>query len=378
MPLRYNLPMRILINAVSARAGGGVAYLLKLLELLPAAAPEMQFLAAVPEIDFLKDLQEQKNLEIVRVKQASGNLLSRYYWENTGLIELCRSWNADALFCVANVVPLVDPGIEVVLMVQNVAPLTPRALKMLWRFEPAAKALQMLALKWLSLFSISRAGRIISLSHATAKLIERIKPGAASEVLYHGISAEFNPQVPRPEAAGTDPYFLYVSNLYVYKGLEYIVEALAADPDLPRVLIAGRPYDAAYVNHVRNLAEKAGVSARLQFLDGIPRMQLPGWYAHAVAMVYTSWCENCPNILLESMACGCPVVAMQIGPMPEICGDTAFYARPFSGKSLAQAMSQAVAAQSSLQVRQNAIRRAGQFTWSQAMQRHRDIFSQLK
>lgn len=42
--------MRILINAVSARAGGGVAYLINLLQTLPAMCPSIKFLAAVPEM----------------------------------------------------------------------------------------------------------------------------------------------------------------------------------------------------------------------------------------------------------------------------------------------------------------------------------------
>lgn len=368
--------MRIIINGVSARAGGGVAYLRKLLELLPRMAPEAVFLAAIPDIEFLAGVKEQKNLEIIRVSEASANLFRRYYWENSGLIKLCRTWRADLLFCVANVIPLINPGIPVFLMIQNVAPLTPKAIKMLWHYESAAKTLQMLALKWLSLFSIGRADGIISLSNATARLIKRLRGDVDSEVLYHGISGDFNPYASRPENVGPQPYFLYVSNLYVYKGLEYIVEALACDRRLPRVLIAGRAYDAGYVAQVKNKAVAAGVADRIEFLDGIPRERLPGYYANAIAMVYTSWCENCPNILLESMACGCPVVAMNIGPMPEICGDAACYAEPFSGQSLALAMRRACNLKP--EISQRAVERAAAFTWENAMLRHRDILCRLK
>ena len=367
--------MRVIINAVSARAGGGVAYLVKLLGLLPEIAPDMQFLAVVPDIDFLKGISEKNNLQIKVVSEASGDLFRRFYYENTGLIELCHSWKADLLFCVANIAPIVNPGIPVVLMVQNVAPLTPGVARMYWKFEPAFQSLRMLFLKWLSLASISRSSRVIALSEATSSLLRRHNPRVHSEVLYHGISDEFNPMASRPERSGNTPYFIYVSNLYVYKGLEYIVDALADDPELPRVLIVGKPYDAGYVSWVRQRAESAGVADRIEFMDGVPRQHLPGWYAHAIAMVYTSWCENCPNILLESMACGCPVVAMNTGPMPEICGQTGFFAEPFSGKSLAKAMRSALNAES--HVRRDAVARAAEFSWEKAMQRHRQIFLQF-
>ncbi|MEW6708816.1 MAG: glycosyltransferase family 1 protein [Candidatus Riflebacteria bacterium] len=367
--------MKILINAVSARAGGGVAYLVKLLEILPEMAPEIDFLAAVPDISFLRGLKPRENFEIQVISEASADFYSRYFWENTGLIKLCHKWGADVLFCVANVSPIIDPGIPVVLMIQNVAPLTLRAIKMYRRFESVSQVFRMLLIRWLTMLSLARAGRVIALSKATARLIKSLNPMIESEVLYHGISENFNPAAGRPSNAGIDPYFIYVSNLYVYKGLEYIVEALECDSTLPRVIIVGRDYDYNYVAYVKKLAEKAGVGRRLIFIGPVPREELPGWYANAVAMVYTSWCENCPNILLESMACGCPVVAMQIGPMPEICGDTGFYAIPFSGKSLAVAMKQASAASSAH--RALAIAKAGEFTWEKAMNRHLEIFRGL-
>lgn len=367
--------MKILINAVSARAGGGVAYLLKLFEQLPEVAADMQFLAAIPEIDFFRNLKDAPNLKFRVIKEASGDMVSRYLWENTGLISLCREWGADALFCVANVAPVINPGIPVSLMVQNVAPLTPKVFKLLWKHEPLSQSLRMLLIKWLTHLSLARADQVVALSRATAGLIRLYHPQIAAEVVYHGIADDFNPHAARPPAADIEPYFIYVSNLYVYKGLEYIVAALAADCSLPAVVVVGKAYDAAYVGHVQELARRQGVADRLKFIGPVPRVELSGWYAHAVAMVYTSWCENCPNILLESMACGCPVVAMRIGPMPEICGDSGFYARPFDGGSLALAMRSAMTA--GKDARRRAIDRAATFTWRESLACHRDFFRRL-
>jgi glycosyltransferase involved in cell wall biosynthesis len=246
---------------------------------------------------------------------------------------------------------------------------------MLWRFEPLKKSLQMLLLKALSLYAIRNADQVISLSEATSRLLGKFSPQCKSEILYHGISSNFNPLAPRPEAAGNEPYFLFVSNLYVYKGLEFIVEALACKPELPKVFIAGHAYDRDYVEWVKQKALKAGVAERMIYLDNIPYRELPGWYANATAMVYSSWCENCPNILLEAMACGCPVIAMNTGPMPEICGEAGYFARPFDGKALADAMQNAL--KNSGSKSEAAKKRAAEFTWQKAMQRHKEIFSKF-
>jgi glycosyltransferase involved in cell wall biosynthesis len=368
--------MRILLNAVSARAGGGVSYLTNLLKYLPGMAPDCHFLAAVPAIDFAEKITDQKNLELLVVKEASQNTLKRFYWENTGLIKLCKDWQADLLFCVANIVPLIKPDIPVVVMVQNIAPLTPGVLKRLWKYEPATKALQMLVLKFLTLFALRHADCVIALSQATRRLLQHHNKGSSIKVLYHGISGLFNADAPKPAKAPTTPYFIYVSNLYVYKGLEYMVEALAHDPDLPPVYIAGQHFDQGYLQWINKLADDAGVSKRLIFLKHVAYSELPGWYSHARAMVYTSWCENCPNILLEAMACGCPVVAMKIGPMPEICEKGGIYAQPFAGKDLARAMRQALHLTASQKAA--AQKRAAEFTWKKAMQAHKEIFYSFK
>lgn len=366
--------MRILINAVSARAGGGVSYLINLLQILPRICPENIFLAAIPDIKLPVAITSQSNLEIQVIKEASGNVFQRYLWENTGLINLCKSWQADLLYCVANIIPLRNPGIPVVVMIQNVAPLTPRALHMMKKYEPVAKYLQLLLLQKLTLFATAKSSSVIALSEATAALLQHWLPDTTSSVLYHGIASTFSPEAKRPVESGDEPYFLYVSNLYVYKGLEYIIEAMAHDRSLPRIFIAGKPFDTGYMKMIKELITQRDLNKRVIFLDAVPYNELPGWYAHATAMVYASWCENCPNILLEAMACGCPVVAMNIGPMPEICGHVGYYAEPFNPISLAAAMNQALSA-SYASVKSLSIRRAAEFTWEKSMQQHVQIFA---
>jgi len=301
--------MRVFINAVSARAGGGVSYLMHLIDCLPEAAPGDEFIIAIPDIKLFSKYSTYNNIEIIKVKEASGNLIARYLWENTKLITLCKSTKADILFCVANIMPLINPGIPVVVMIQNVAPLTPHVRKILFKYEGIHKSLQMLLLQALTMHALKKADRIISLSHATNNLLKKWQPSLESDVLYHGINAIFNPNAPKPEKAGKKEYFLYVSNLYVYKGVEYIVDALAYDKELPNVFIAGSEFDLSYMDFVKNRAKQKGVQDRIIFLSDVKYEQLPGWYSNAKAMVYTSWCENCPNILLESMGCSCPVVA---------------------------------------------------------------------
>ncbi|PKL46601.1 MAG: hypothetical protein CVV42_15955 [Candidatus Riflebacteria bacterium HGW-Riflebacteria-2] len=364
--------MKILINAVSARAGGGVSYLVNLLQMLPQLCPRDNFLAAIPDIELPVTVSSQPNLTLKVVPEASGNVFQRYLWENTGLIRICKEWQADRLLCVANIIPFVSPGIPVTVILRNVAPLTPRVFKMLRQYEPKLKLAHFYFLRMLTLYAARKSDSVISLSYATASLLKKWAPEVNSPVLYHGISSLFRPDSPRPARVGNEPYFLYVSNLYVYKGLEYLVEALAFDRSLPRVFVAGKVFDPGYMKMIHELVQARGVSERIEFLESVKYSELPGWYANAVAMVYPSWCENCPNILLEAMACGCPVVAMNIEPMPEICADAGFFAAPFNATSFADAMRRVLEGDR-LELRRRSIVRAAGFTWEKAMQRHAEV-----
>ena len=369
--------MRILINAVSAVAGGGMTYLVNLLKYLPDLMPEDEFLVAIQGIDLPDEVYKKPNLKIRKIsnKTSSENLFKRYWWENTGLIKLCKLWKADILYCIANMTPLVPIKTNTIVMIQNVAPLTPRVLSYLLKFEGIKPFLKMFANTILTIIASIKSDKTIVLSKATNKLLLSLVPKANTSILYHGInSCSFNPEAELPIKAGNEPYFIYVSNIYVYKGLEYIVKAYQTNPQLPKTFIAGFPFDNKYFNYMKKEIANNKLEDKIIFLNSVNHSELPGWYANAIAMVYTSWCENCPNILLESQACGCPVIAMDIGPMPEFCSPDNILVKPFDGKALAEGMEKAIELRKDPDLQNRLLEHSKKYTWQAAMEQHKKVF----
>ena len=302
--------MRMLINAVSAKAGGGITYLVNLLRYLPCIMADDEFLCVIQDIDLPKDLYSHKNLEIRKIPQASGNVLKRHWWENTGLLKLCKSWKADLLYCIANMIPIIPACCPTYMMLQNVAPITPKVLIEVLKYEGPKPFLQMLANCFLTIFAAAMNKKTFVLSKSSDTLIKKWVPFAKTSIVHHGISSHFVPNSPKPQRAGSDPYFIFVSNIYVYKGLNYLLDAYKAQPDLPHTYIIGHAFDVKYAAQLRKMVKENNLEDKMIFLDSLPYSELPGWYAHAIANVFPSWCESFGCGIIEAQACGCPIVGM--------------------------------------------------------------------
>jgi glycosyltransferase involved in cell wall biosynthesis len=79
-----------------------------------------------------------------------------------------------------------------------------------------------------------------------------------------------------------------------------------------RLVIAGPESDAGYRRVLRKRAEELGIAAHVEFLDTVPRPKVPLLYnsSDVFACVSNAIYENFGITVLEAMACGVPVVAM--------------------------------------------------------------------
>ncbi len=137
-------------------------------------------------------------------------------------------------------------------------------------------------------------------------------------VLRNGVDTRlFHPvdrQVQRARLGLAGSVLLMVGNLVALKGHEIMLRAL---PDFPGacLLIIGEGEEE---KTLRTLAGALGVEGRVRFLGAMPQEQLPAYYGAADALVLASSREGWPNVLLEAMACGTPVVSTCVGGTLEI------------------------------------------------------------
>ncbi|MFG3102397.1 glycosyltransferase family 4 protein [Streptomyces sp. NPDC048182] len=127
-----------------------------------------------------------------------------------------------------------------------------------------------------------------------------------------------------PLAPGTDGVsrLLCVAAVTPRKGQHRLVEALAAAPHLPWtcVCVGALTQDPGYVAELRALIARHGLTDRLVLAGPKSGADLDAEFAAADLMVLTSYAETYGMAVTEALARGIPVLATDVGGLPEALG----------------------------------------------------------
>lgn len=178
--------------------------------------------------------------------------------------------------------------------------------------------------------ALRHAGAVVAVSRALAE--KAVAIGANAErvhVIYNGVdSALFAPGArdearTRLQLPPAQPLLLFVGNLKVAKGCLDLLEAFPAVaeacPQARLVYVGDGPCRA----RIGERSAQLGVAERVQCVGAIEHASLGDWFRAADLLCLPSHNEGVPNVVLEAMACGTPVVATRIGGIPEVVPDYA-------------------------------------------------------
>ena len=117
---------------------------------------------------------------------------------------------------------------------------------------------------------------------------------------------------------GRDELILYVGRLDPLKGLLELVQAsaqLSSSRPLLRLVMVG---EGPARRPIEELAKELNFSSRLRLESPCPSAKVAEWMNAADVFALPSYAEGCPNVLVEALNCGTPVVASNVGGIPEL------------------------------------------------------------
>ncbi len=231
--------------------------------------------------------------------------------------------------------------------------------------------------KMMTPVSLKRADRIIADSHSTKKdIIELFSiPEDRINVVHIGVNKDF-----KPLSGAKDherPFILFVGTLEKRKNIEGLIDAYALAVKQEGIshdlVIAGRKgwlYDGIF-----RKVRKERLEGRVKFIFDISQEELPGLYSAAELFVYPSFYEGFGLPVLESMACGTPVITSNVSSLPEVAGDAAVLVDPKDTSTLAVKIA-GVLKDPSLRraMSQKGLLRARQFTWDKCARETLDVY----
>ena len=168
-------------------------------------------------------------------------------------------------------------------------------------------------------WAVQHCAKVITVSDALRqKLVAIGVPDDAIAVMPNGVDEQLFAPVDRLAARETVRYdgftILSVGNLVPLKGHDIVIEAVARIPDARLVIIGEGPSATA----LQQLIAERGLQQRVSMIGNVSQAELVQHYNAADALVLASSSEGMPNVVLESLACGTPVIGTAVGGIPEL------------------------------------------------------------
>ncbi len=195
--------------------------------------------------------------------------------------------------------------------------------------------------------TVAGADQVIAVSQALASRIRQLAP-CQPLTMPIGVNVRRFRRTPPNDAKrrlGLRPdrsYLIYAGGLLIGKGLRELMAAFGSiAPRFPHVdlLVVGDGKHRAEV-----VAAAQSFAHRVQFVGAVPHDDIATWMSACELLVLPSYSEGLPTVIVEAGALGIPVVATDVGGIPELIvpGETGWLVPPRDVGTLTEALCEAL------------------------------------
>lgn len=278
-----------------------------------------------------KCLEETENFKIVEINSFGGY----FGWEQIALAKEIKKIKPDILHCTSNTAPLFGSS-KLIITLHDIIFLE----KLTSKNKSIYQKLGRIYRRFVVPRIIPKAKKIITVSEFERDRIKDFLKLDSNKIIsiYNGYSKHFqiknNPKEVFRKYINTDNYLFFLGNTDPKKNTERTILAYA---DYISRAENGKIYSLLIADlkeeYVDTILERNNIQHIKQYLvcpDYIPNVDLPYIYSGARAFLYTSLRESFGIPILESMACGCPIITSNTSAIPEIAGKGAILINPLN------------------------------------------------
>lgn len=247
---------------------------------------------------------------------------------------------------------------------------------------PSARKLRRLAKREAAVWQ--RADGFVTLTRALADdMAARFGTRPRVAVVPDGVRID---QVPSVAAPSGRPIVAYAGHLYAWKGVDILLEALAALPDVDGLIVGGHEREPDLAR-TKALAQQLGVAARVTFTGLVEPPQVRAWLARANVLVLPNPASaissrfTSPLKLFEYMAAQRPIVASDLPALREVLSpdENAVLVTPGSAPALAAGIRRVLDDPAlATRVASRALATVADFSWDRRADRLEALFDDVR
>jgi len=195
------------------------------------------------------------------------------------------------------------------------------------------------------------------------------------DVITNGVDvASFSPGQRDEHDTSKEVRLLFVSRLIERKGLQFLIPHLSRiEKECERSVTLTVVGDGPYRETLEDMARSAGVQDKVFFEGQRDKKELPGYFARADIFVLPSMREGMPNVVLEAMAGGLPIVMSACEGSKELVDGNGYIA----GDDFAATLIKAINEGKLREMGDLSKKRAGEiFSWENVAERYLELMEQ--
>jgi glycosyltransferase involved in cell wall biosynthesis len=325
--------MILVIDATNLSSGGGLTHIKNIIKFAKPIELGFQKVIIFGSIKTLACFDDFPWLEKINLPIFEKNFLWRACWQTFKLGKSAKSYGATILFVPGG--SFSTSFRPIITMSRNLLPFEWSELK---KYGFSITFFRLCLLKYIQSKSFKNASGLIFLTNYAKTIISKqVQVTNNNTIIPHGIDSNYfrNPKVTAVaeiEFSNEKPFrLIYVSIIDVYKHHREVIESirLLRQKGLYISIDFVGSYYKSEFNKVLEMLNKIEDSTKfIKYHGSLNVQEQIELYTKSDLCLFASSCENMPNILLEGMASGLPIISSNRGPMPEILNDAGLYFNP--------------------------------------------------